>query len=123
MTTAMTLDELRREIFDLDDMRDRELWVESIDAAIREREELRAKVPQWRPIESAPKNGTCILLWCVHDNAKYANEKDLDSWQGPVVGQWIEHNGGGWCWHGHCGKHTHWAPLLPPPERGEKDGQ
>lgn len=67
----------------------------------------------WRPIESAPKDGTPILAWCVHHYARYAT--DGKDWAAPVVTQWINHNGGGWTWNGMAGAFTHWRPLPAPP--------
>lgn len=67
----------------------------------------------WRPIESAPKDGTVILAWCVHPHARWAT--DDKEWSCPVVTQWITHNGGGWTWNGMAGTFTHWMPLPPPP--------
>lgn len=71
---------------------------------------------EWQPIDTSPKDGTRILAWCVHDNAKWAREQDRSDWQGPVVASWIEHNGGGWMWHGLAGRFTHWMPLPEPPK-------
>jgi hypothetical protein len=68
----------------------------------------------WRPIESAPKDGTPILAFCVHPNARYAGE-DAAEWAEIVVTRWIDFNGGGWTWNGICGVHTHWMPLPAPP--------
>ncbi len=68
----------------------------------------------WMPIEQAPRDGTSILAWVVHPNAKYAEQGD-DQWQGPVIARWIDHNGGGWTWHGHMGTFTHFRPLPAPP--------
>jgi hypothetical protein len=68
----------------------------------------------WRPIETAPRDGTPILAFCVHPNARYAGE-DFAEWTEIVVTRWIDHNGGGWTWHGICGQHTHWMPLPAPP--------
>jgi hypothetical protein len=70
----------------------------------------------WRSIDSAPRDGTDILAWCVHPNAQYAGiTADKSDWQAPVVTRWIDHNGGGWTWHGLCGQFTHWQPLPAPP--------
>lgn len=67
----------------------------------------------WRDIESAPKDGTPILAWCVHPHARHATD-DKD-WSAAVITQWINHNGGGWTWNGLGGSFTHWQPLPSPP--------
>lgn len=69
----------------------------------------------WQPIETAPKDGTRILLWCVHQNAQYAKDARAEGWEAAVIGEWTTHNRGGWVWHGLAGKHTHWMPLPDPP--------
>lgn len=69
----------------------------------------------WRPIETAPRDGTRVLLWCVHAHAAYSADPVSEGWAACVLGQWINHNGGGWTWHGLCGRLTHWRPLPPPP--------
>lgn len=73
------------------------------------------RLTEWQPIASAPKDGTKILAWCVHQNAKYASSAERETWEGPVVARWIEFNGGGWSWNGHFGHFTHWMPLPLPP--------
>ncbi len=65
----------------------------------------------WEGIETAPKDGTRFLLWCVHPNARF----DPVNYAGPVIGRWIKHNGGGFTWEGHSGDVTHWQPLPQPP--------
>ena len=75
-------------------------------------------VEDWRDIASAPKDGTRILAWCVHPNDRYASD---DSYRGPVVAHWIDHNGGGWTWYGHLGQFTHWRPLPPAPSQNGGD--
>ncbi len=69
----------------------------------------------WRPIETAPKDGSFVFLWMVHANAQFSSDPETDGWVAPVVAQWIEHNGGGWTWHGLCGCPTHWMPLPAAP--------
>jgi hypothetical protein len=69
----------------------------------------------WMPIETAPKDGTKILLWMVHQNAKYSADPVSEGWEAPVTAEWIDHNGGGWTWYGLCGKPTKWQPLPNPP--------
>ena len=56
-----------------------------------------------------------VLIFVVHENLQYAtDEADRAQWQAWCVGRWIDHNKGGWMWHGLCGRVTHVAPL---PER------
>ncbi len=70
------------------------------EAALAELSELR-KASQWRPIESAPRDGTVII---VHGGVAYWNPA-FQCWfscmaQRPI--QW---------------KLTHWMPLPPPPAK------
>ena len=73
----------------------------------------------WQPIETAPKDGTPILAFCVHLNARLAGE-DVAEWTEIVTTRWIDFNGGGWTWNGICGVHTHWMPLPSPPSEGSQ---
>lgn len=59
----------------------------------------------WRPIETAPKDGSRILLW---------TEVGIPSWGGPqaAVGRWS-----GYWSDDNCDEFrsvTHWAPINPP---------
>jgi hypothetical protein len=76
----------------------------------------------WRPIETAPKDGSLILTWCVHVNAEFCDDAVAEGYAGPVIAKWIDHNGGGWTWHGLAGTHTHWQPLPEPPSLSEERG-
>lgn len=77
---------------------------------------------EWQPIETAPKDGTWVLLY-------------FDGWDRPDVyegqptiyaGQWSTENhwreSGDWYvdWHDltqyHIGPPTHWMPLPDPPK-------
>lgn len=75
----------------------------------------------WQAIETAKKEiGAKVWLWCVHNLAQYCEDPVAEGYAAPVVGEWIDHNGGGWTWHGLCGVHTHWMPYrdgdpLPSP--------
>lgn len=69
----------------------------------------------WLPIETAPKDGTRILAWCVHETAKYSKDPIKEGWAGAVIASWTEFNKGGWVWNGHAGTFTGWQPLPPPP--------
>jgi hypothetical protein len=63
----------------------------------------------WRPIETAPKDGTHVLLWCV----------DLDGSSGRAeAGSWHDHYGGSWWDRGMEYTLSHpryWMPLPSPP--------
>lgn len=74
-----------------------------------ERMALAALEQEWRPIETAPKDHTWILVWCEH---------------GQYVVGWNDEDGIGW-WVVDDNKHgpymlrgsapTHWFPLPTPP--------
>ncbi len=76
---------------------------------------------EWQPIESAPKDGTWILLGGGRTD-------DEDDARTIAVGQWTNYlNGGTTSWHwqfawydgGYYGAYnnpTHWMPLPEPPK-------
>jgi hypothetical protein len=72
----------------------------------------KCRIPDWRSMETAPKDGTRVLLWMVHTNAKYSKDPIGEGWEAAVVAEWIDHNGGGWTWHGLCGSPTAWMPMI-----------
>jgi len=63
----------------------------------------------WRKMESAPKDGTMVELKIVHRFQRYSPEDDR--WTAVVKARWIDHNGGGWTWHGMMGTPHGWLPL------------
>lgn len=70
----------------------------------------------WRPIETAPKDGTHILLW-----------PGLRRPAAAVVGAWLDTRGGP-CWYdlavGHHNGYwqpTHWQPMPLPPAPAATD--
>ena len=91
----------------------------------------------WLPIETAPKDGTLILLLCNSTddpNGDFATE-DQDWWR--TIGHNTFSNSGvdhwdiaGWCWSHDCfteghGMPTHWLPLpicRTPCRRGQLSG-
>ena len=80
---------------------------------------LAGHVVGWREIESAPKDGTRILVWFVHANAAYSKDPVAEGWEAAHEAYWIDHNGGGWTWYGLCGIAKYWQPLpAPPAQRG-----
>jgi hypothetical protein len=59
----------------------------------------------WQPIETAPRDGTPILLWAHMD------------WRDeliPVTG-WYARGSGEWVCHADWFNPTHWMPLPVPP--------
>lgn len=87
-------------------------------AILAERE---AAAPKWRTMDSAPKDGTRILVWCIHEQAKYCDDPVADGYAGPVIANWSNFNNGGWTWYGLCGSFTAWMPLPPAPEHPPTD--
>lgn len=58
------------------------------------------KVDRWQPIESAPKDGTRVLVW------------DGEEW----LARWQAYNGGYWDADEYISENpTHWMPLPAPP--------
>lgn len=71
---------------------------------------------EWRPIESAPKDGTGVLLYGM------PSEHAGVSWQkATVLSGYYDKLDGAWCsttsaWDGPFVKPTHWMPLPPAPK-------
>jgi hypothetical protein len=65
-----------------------------------------------RPMHDAPRDGMPILIRFEHENYKYAIGADKERWEELCIAMWIEFNGGGWTWHGICGRATGWKPLV-----------
>lgn len=81
-------------------------WLEVIEASMRELEQLRAE-RKWRPIETAPRDGSPVL---VFDGEHYA----VGYWA-PEIGEWWVSKKMRTTMLG-----THWMPLPAPPETEEK---
>lgn len=63
----------------------------------------------WRIIETAPKDGTPILIWGNHKGDEHLTS-------GAIVGCWnVMTDAGGWRAYGDFVP-THWSPLPPPPQ-------
>jgi hypothetical protein len=87
----------------------------------------------WQPIETAPKDGTDVLVMYMHIdtqcvfNAFYI-DPSLEGW-GPIPGQEDYDDEGWWSYeHSEVGRiklegfmePTHWMPLPPPPQELEE---
>lgn len=83
----------------------------------------------WQPIETAPKDGTRVLLWCAAERvahiAKWYTER-IERWERvdndtqvrrvEDTGFWSYEGDRGWNW-------THWQPLPDPPDAPVRGGQ
>ena len=71
-------------------------------------------VPQWQPIETAPRDGTRILLFSQKygpSTGHWSEQKELQEGYFPVEGHWKMHSV-----LNKEEKPTHWMPLLEPPK-------
>lgn len=69
----------------------------------------------WQSMDTAPKDGTRILIWFVHPNARFSKDPVAEGWAAAHEAYWIDHNCGGWTWHGLCGAPMLWQPLPTAP--------
>ncbi len=92
--------------------------LEYLSQALRE-----AEAERWQSIDTAPKDGTHILVWFIHANARYSKDPVAEGWACAHEAHWIDHNGGGWTWYGLCGVATYWQPLPKPPSTNKEDGK
>lgn len=71
---------------------------------------------EWQKIESAPRDGTRILLWpriIRHRGRHYGQRR-------PEIGYWWTHADRTGSWVG-AGKPTHWMHLPPPPSSRDQE--
>lgn len=77
---------------------------------------------EWRPIDTAPRDGTPVLLWSIYEMIDGACSvavfaPDFDSWVGMCEGDLLDiktERGLVW-WK--VQDPTHWMPLPPPPQQ------
>jgi 2',3'-cyclic-nucleotide 2'-phosphodiesterase (5'-nucleotidase family) len=63
----------------------------------------------WQPMATAPKDGRTIHLRILHANYHHARtDEDRARWEQHVEAHWIDHNGGGWTYHGMMGQPVGW---------------
>jgi hypothetical protein len=83
----------------------------------------------WQPIETAPKDGTWILVWGgkTDENMEWWDEKDRNR---PVTARWCSESGrrsGYWRFASYDGGYlgdfvedpTHWQPLPELPKQAD----
>lgn len=68
----------------------------------------------WQPIESAPKDGSAIDLWCINiAQGSIGAVRAADMWWDEDVDRWVERDGfvleQKW-------RPTHWMPIPGGPE-------
>ena len=95
--------------------------------------EIKSDAHGWRPIETAPKDGTPVDLWRVLREPRTHGRNRITAmwstahqdWIWPsdlnIVNNWPYDDGIGWVYDGDFyadeESFTHWMPLPPPPER------
>jgi hypothetical protein len=67
---------------------------------------------EWQPIETAPKDGTVVLLFVPGDDDCREDCWITASWDGLMGGVWMDNARGEWWGFGP----SHWMPLPPPPK-------
>lgn len=66
----------------------------------------------WHCMTDAPRDGTEVELLLRHQNYRYCKtDEERSQWEQVVRANWIDHNGGGWCWRGMAGSAWGWRPL------------
>ena len=82
----------------------------------------------WQPIETAPKDGTSVLLWAswlddpVIARYSYQSGYAESCWEGTFDGAAaLESQGDTWTDEHEVINPTHWMPLPDPPKESEDD--
>lgn len=100
-------------------------WQEGYKSALRAQPAPQAD--EWQPIESAPRDGTAVLI--TDGTVRYDAEcfPDERIFEGVTIGIWSSYEA---AWHGGYGSEydavywhypTHWRPLPAPPLAKEAD--
>lgn len=77
---------------------------------------------QWMPIDSAPKDGTCLLAFIPFEwaNGEKCSAMDVVAWDARA-GFWFHPTPPNYV-QGCAAQPTHWMPLPPPPSIAAKEG-
>lgn len=65
----------------------------------------------WRPIETAPRNGTRVLVWRPRESDDHVAHAGVDHWRDDNAGG----GSGSWYRSRRYQQPTHWMPLPAPP--------
>lgn len=79
---------------------------------------------EWMPIETAPKDGTEVLVYFRQHGAKSVSWSDRDGCSDSEWATWCvdDHKHGPFPVRGYMKKDsTHWMPLPPPPVHQEEE--
>lgn len=71
---------------------------------------------EWRPIETAPKDGSVVLLWEKGSELIYDSNSEIAAGYCRYDGHWTTGQYDFWCDEIECCKPTHWMPLPEPPQ-------
>ena len=69
-----------------------------------------AEAAGWEPIETAPKDGTPVDLWC---QGQFRSGRETDCWFSD--GKWWQYNDLGQDCRDEVDNATHWRPVPEPP--------
>lgn len=81
----------------------------------------RRDVDRWRPIETAPKDGSLVDLWCRRSGMQTGSYGRVpDCWFS--IGRWWVNDEahGDSMLRSEVANATHWAPRPPPPQEAEQ---
>lgn len=65
----------------------------------------------WRPIETAPRDGTRVLVWRPRESDDHVAHAGVDHWRDDNAGG----GSGSWYRSRRYQQPTHWMPLPAPP--------
>ncbi len=75
------------------------------------------RMRDWYDMAYAPRDRAIAILF-RHDQFQYATTpEERAKWQEVCTASWVDHNGGGWMWHGIAGAPIAWTEFPDLPER------
>jgi hypothetical protein len=77
------------------------------------------KRPLWQPIDTAPKDGTCVLLYGIWSGEVHGSVDEYSILQASFsLNDWLVEGGEYYC--AYVINPTHWMPLPAPPKKGDE---